>query len=65
MNSEVEMYEQSPEGSDETAGSTGIPQMTDRVGREGPANQIGLTKWETIVGSKVSRGPANPLWKKS
>ena len=65
MNSEVEMYEQSPEGSDGTAGSTGIPQMTDRVGREGLANQISLTKWETIVGSKVSRGPANPLWKKS
>jgi hypothetical protein len=25
------------------------------TGREGPANQIGVTKWSDIVGSKVSR----------
>ena len=27
----------------------------------GPANQIGVTKWSDIVGSKISRGKANPL----
>jgi hypothetical protein len=27
----------------------------------GPANQIGITKWSDIVGSKISRGKANPL----
>lgn len=28
----------------------------------GPANQIGVTKWSDIVGSKISRGKANPIW---
>lgn len=29
----------------------------------GPANQIDdKTKWSDIVGSKVTRGKANPLW---
>lgn len=46
-----------PEGST-TAGSkkweTGITR--------GPANQIGVTKWSDIVGSKISRGKANPIW---
>lgn len=27
----------------------------------GPANQIGVTKWEDVVGSKLTRGKANPL----
>jgi hypothetical protein len=27
----------------------------------GPANQIGVTTWSEIVGSKISRGKANPL----
>lgn len=62
IDSEVDMSEQ--EGGGETSTETGIPKMGDRVGREGPANQIGLTKWETVVGSKLTRGPANPLWKK-
>lgn len=58
-----EMREQESGG--DTPTDTGIPKMSDRVGRDGPANQIALTDWETVVGSKVSRGPANPLWKKS
>lgn len=45
-------------GSSTTAGSkkweTGITR--------GPANQIGVTKWSDIVGSKISRGKANPIW---
>lgn len=63
LGNESEMSEQ--DGSAETSTETGIPKFADRVGREGPANQLGLTKWETVVGSKVSRGPGNPLWKKS
>lgn len=31
----------------------------DRVGRTGPANQVGNTKWSDIV--KLGRGPANQL----
>lgn len=27
----------------------------------GPANQIGITKWEDTVGSSLTRGKANPL----
>ena len=27
----------------------------------GPANPIGLTKWSETVGSKITRGKANPL----
>lgn len=27
----------------------------------GPANQIGVTKWEDVVGSTLTRGKANPL----
>jgi hypothetical protein len=27
----------------------------------GPANQIGVTKWSDTVGSKITRGHANPL----
>jgi hypothetical protein len=27
----------------------------------GPANQVGITKWADVVGSKLNRGKANPL----
>ena len=27
----------------------------------GPANQIGVTKWSDVVGSKLQRGKANPI----
>jgi hypothetical protein len=27
----------------------------------GPGNQIGVTKWEDVVGSTLTRGKANPL----
>jgi|TARA_B100001093_G_scaffold503828_1_gene558751 hypothetical protein len=46
-------------GSGTTAGSKG--QWETGVSR-GPDNQIGLTKWSDIVGSKISRGKANPLY---
>mgnify|MGYP001122576922 FL=1 len=28
----------------------------------GPDNQIGVTKWSDVVGSKITRGKANPLY---
>lgn len=28
----------------------------------GPANQLAVTKWSDIVGIKISRGKANPIW---
>lgn len=65
LGSEVEVSEQDATGSGDAPTDTGIPKFADRVGRDGPANQLGLTKWETVVGAKVSRGPGNPLWKKS
>lgn len=27
----------------------------------GPANQIGISKWSEVVGSKIERGKANPI----
>jgi hypothetical protein len=27
----------------------------------GPSNQIGITKWSDVVGSKLTRGKSNPL----
>lgn len=27
----------------------------------GPSNQIAITKWSDIVGSKITRGKANPI----
>ena len=27
----------------------------------GPSNQIAVTKWSDIVGSKITRGKANPI----
>lgn len=39
---------------------TGASKWESGVTR-GPANQIGVTKWSEVVGSKISRGKANPL----
>ena len=49
--------------SDTQSGGQGYPQVgkwESGVGR-GPGNQIGVTKWEDVVGSKLTRGKANPL----
>jgi hypothetical protein len=27
----------------------------------GPANQVGVTKWSDVVGSKLQRGKSNPI----
>ena len=49
-------------GTSEPEGSTtaGAKKWESGVTR-GPDNQIGVTKWSDIVGSKISRGKANPL----
>ena len=49
--------------SDASGGGTtaGSKQWESGVTR-GPDNQIAVTKWSDIVGSKVSRGKANPLY---
>jgi hypothetical protein len=49
-------------GTSEPEGSTtaGAKKWESGVTR-GPANQIGVTKWSDVVGSKISRGKANPL----
>ncbi len=39
---------------------TGASKWESGVTR-GPANQIGVTKWSDVVGSKLTRGKANPL----
>lgn len=49
--------------SDASGGGTtaGSKQWESGVTR-GPDNQIAVTKWSDIVGSKISRGKANPLY---
>ena len=50
--------------SDTQSGGQGYPEVgkwESGVGREGPANQIGPTKWTDIVGAKLTRGKANKL----
>ena len=49
--------------SDTQSGGQGYPQVGKwESGIErGPANQIGITKWDDVVGSKLTRGKANPL----
>ena len=59
--------------SDKQAGGQGYPEVGKwESGIErGSANQIGVTKWADVVGSKLKRGHANPLkeqddwWNKS
>ena len=59
--------------SDKQAGGQGYPEVGKwESGLErGPANQVGVTKWADVVGSKLKRGKANTLkeqddwWNKS
>ena len=51
-------------GTSSSGDKTGYPEVgkwESGVGREGPANQIGVTKWSDVVGSKLNRGKANQL----
>jgi hypothetical protein len=49
--------------SDQQGGGQGYPNVTkwESGVERGPANQIGVTKWSDVVGSKLQRGKANPL----
>jgi hypothetical protein len=49
--------------SDKQGGGQGYPEVTKwESGIErGPANQTGVTKWSDVVGTKLTRGKANPL----
>ena len=49
--------------SDKQGGGQGYPSVTkwESGASRGPANQIGVTKWSDVVGSKLQRGKANPL----
>ena len=49
--------------SDQQGGGQGYPDVTkwESGVERGPANQIGVTKWSDVVGSKLQRGKANPL----
>jgi len=49
--------------SDTQSGGQGYPQVDKwESGIErGAGNQIGITKWEDVVGSKLTRGKGNPL----
>jgi len=53
--------------SDKQAGGQGYPEVGKwESGIErGPANQVGVTKWADVVGSKLKRGHANPLKEQS
>ena len=49
--------------SDAQSGGQGYPEVDkweSGVSR-GAGNQIGITKWSDVVGSKITRGKANPL----
>jgi len=69
--SETELEEQSeppaaePEKgtSDKQAGGQGYPEVGkwESGVTRGPGNQVGITKWADVVGSKLTRGKANPL----
>lgn len=49
--------------SDAQSGGQGYPEVGkwESGATRGPANQIGITKWSDVVGSKLNRGKANPL----
>jgi hypothetical protein len=49
--------------SSKQAGGQGYPEVGKwESGLErGPANQVGVTKWADVVGSKLKRGKANQL----
>jgi len=65
----AEMYEDIEEQQDGTETGTSEPESSTTAGAKkwesgvtrGPDNQIAVTKWSDVVGSKVSRGKANPL----
>jgi len=65
----AEKYKELGEQSDGTETGTSEPEGSTTAGANkwesgvsrGPANQIAVTKWSEIVGSKISRGKANPL----
>lgn len=71
MKNPQEMGEQETQSSGPSAGtsSSGSKEGYPQVGKwsdsitisRGPANQLGVTKWEDIVGSTLKRGPANKL----
>lgn len=61
-----ELTEDGAEGAPETGTSSDGEKKTgaskwESGATRGPANQIGVTTWSEIVGSKISRGKANPL----
>ena len=66
----AERYVEIGEQSDGTETGTGEPVGSTTAGSKkwesgvtrGPSNQIGVTKWSDIVGSKITRGKANPIW---
>ena len=49
--------------SDKQAGGQGYPQVGkwESGVTRGPGNQVGVTKWADVVGSKLTRSKANPL----
>lgn len=70
FNEELDEQESSPSTSSTSTGDGAPPSSTTAGAKKwesgvvrGPANQIDdKTKWSDIVGSKVTRGKANPLW---
>jgi hypothetical protein len=48
--------------SDAGAGTTAGSKKWESGVTRGPSNQIGVTKWSETVGSKITRGKANPIW---
>jgi hypothetical protein len=49
--------------SDKQTGGQGYPEVGkwESGATRGPGNQIGVTKWADVVGSKLTRGKSNPL----
>jgi hypothetical protein len=64
-NQEIEEQDSEPSSgtSDTQSGGEGYPEVGkwESGVERGSANQIGVTKWSDVVGSKLERGKANPL----
>mgnify|MGYP000893269280 CR=1 FL=1 len=61
---DVEQEDGTETGTGDASGggtTAGSKQWESGVTR-GPDNQIGVTKWSDVVGSKITRGKANPLY---
>lgn len=59
---ENDIIEQEGMGGETTSSSyPEVGKWESGVNRDGPANQVGLTKWSDIVGAKLIRGKGNPL----